>query len=459
MIKHNRKGESAGAMASLLIKIMVVVCLITACQPTPDEAVVINKYNNAMEDVIAATPAPETSQFTVGDTEGESTNMAVSEHWIDSVSSNLTTIDIDADILVPDVSSYPIFQVEPIEIDETTIKKFIDVLAKDAVKIYNNSLLTKEDCESTIIRLKKEIADLEAGIIPPDDKRSADEQIEELEQQLAYFENEYNELERTGELSNVPLNYTFKPILGNESESMLLITAQMEDGSLYTFQCNKTDYGGVKHSSICFYRKNDGKPMASDEAIKLAAENIQRLDIGDFDFGFEENRGLHFCKSLDGIPMQCMWKSEGASGGATTEQEYSYSMGEESISVQINDKGIFYLNWDSPCSVMRTVNENVELQSIEQIKQTFKKQILYNIFEADGNENKILITKVRLEYMVMPEKDNLLNFRVIPVWNFIGMDKGEDADISKESGIEVNELIYLTVNAIDGTIVDRDLGY
>ena len=69
------------------------------------------------------------------------------------------------------------------------------------------------------------------------------------------------------------------------------------------------------------------------------------------------------------------------------------------------------------------------------------------------------ITDVRLSYMRVREKDNLDEGKLIPVWDFFG-----SRDIYQDGGTEPYtedqaNMSFLTVNAMDGTIIERNRGY
>ena len=76
----------------------------------------------------------------------------------------------------------------------------------------------------------------------------------------------------------------------------------------------------------------------------------------------------------------------------------------------------------------------------------------------DGEDMDVTIDAVRLSYMRVSEQDKNYTGLLVPVWDFYGsqtwtLGNGEpytfcDPDAS-----------LLTINAIDGSIIDRSLGY
>lgn len=71
------------------------------------------------------------------------------------------------------------------------------------------------------------------------------------------------------------------------------------------------------------------------------------------------------------------------------------------------------------------------------------------------------IDKVRLTLMRVRSNDSLSDGTIIPVWDFYGTVSAHAAD-AQHSNLVSDELHYgvvLSINAIDGTVVDRALGY
>ena len=68
---------------------------------------------------------------------------------------------------------------------------------------------------------------------------------------------------------------------------------------------------------------------------------------------------------------------------------------------------------------------------------------------------------VTLRLMRVRDKDNVTEGRLIPVWDFWALDKAHAVDRSYSKYVYEDgyERVVLTINALDGTIIDRDLGY
>ena len=474
-----KKQSRAVTALSLALVLILSVVMLAACQPTPEEVIVVGKGDDTLESALAATAAPTLPPVQESQADGN-TEMVVSEHWTDSTASKLTTVNIDADVIVPNVTAYPVFEVSPLVVDQPLAEKFVNYVAQDAKEIYNGDKDSKESLEEGIVWLQKKIEETKAGHLEPDDEMTVEERLAQLENQLEECEIEYAKVVAQGDTSGEPLDYTFTQELGFPERTQACFTAEMNDGSSRLVRFERCNDGGGPTFSLIAVMDTDsfmhvkGKPVSSEEARAKALEVVKALDIGEFLLVRESTNSFYneviLYRMHDGIPVTYIDASQGNSSGVCTEEEltYNFVLWQESLSIYVNDSGVILIDWTSPCNVTRTINENLTLKPFEEIKEIFKQQILYNVYEGDENEDIVKIDEVRLGYMAIPEKGDLSNYRTIPVWDFIGPTWSDEEYASitnpqyREEGsspIPNYDISYLTINAIDGSIIDRNLGY
>ena len=92
--------------------------------------------------------------------------------------------------------------------------------------------------------------------------------------------------------------------------------------------------------------------------------------------------------------------------------------------------------------------------SFAEITDVFQRMIMVkNSWLEDTDGSTYLINRVHLGLMRIKAKDTRGEGLLVPVWDFWGIrDYSADRDVQDEG-------ICLTINAIDGTVIDRDLGY
>ena len=163
----------------------------------------------------------------------------------------------------------------------------------------------------------------------------------------------------------------------------------------------------------------------------------------------------------------------------TSEKQYRPRYTRESINIAIYEDEIVSFNWENPVKEVEVENENVMTMPFEEIMDIFEQQmsLMYNVekLSRDAPENDrheqfiksiekgyIKITDIRLGMERIPMENDLTRYRMIPVWRFYGSEylkiEGMDTDITNMAARE-GEMAYLTLNAIDGSIVDYQTSY
>ncbi|MCI8338032.1 MAG: hypothetical protein HFH62_05020 [Lachnospiraceae bacterium] len=135
----------------------------------------------------------------------------------------------------------------------------------------------------------------------------------------------------------------------------------------------------------------------------------------------------------------------------------------EAVAVSVCDSGIVDFYYLSPLSVNKTVVEKSKIKSFSEIKDTFEQMVVIenanNDSEAEEREPvSIKVTDVNLVYTRISEKDSFDTGLVVPVWNFEGTIV--DEAISGKYGYEYEKKgNILSINAIDGSVINQELGY
>ena len=136
---------------------------------------------------------------------------------------------------------------------------------------------------------------------------------------------------------------------------------------------------------------------------------------------------------------------------------------QEYLAITVGEEGIYSLTYTSPLEVTETVSTNVELLPFDKIKEKFEQYIVLNSW---GEDSTIYLNIERIELGLMriaqPNSDEYL---VVPVWDFYGSSilSSERTEYTDQEYWDMISHFYgrsyLTINAIDGSIIDRELGY
>ncbi len=195
------------------------------------------------------------------------------------------------------------------------------------------------------------------------------------------------------------------------------------------------------------------------------------------DTGYE----LEFVRTVQGIPLnQARESSYTFPGGIkmhTQLQDGSCSDGSgaarwwnERIRIRVGSRGIVMFEWVSPYEEPELVTEQAELLDFESVCEIFEKMIMvrYDWVAETNRENSfgyemiydLNVDSVKLSLMRVREKGNPTESTIVPVWDFWGTEKTHtDHEDYKDRIGSTSYKPLLTINALDGSIIDRELGY
>lgn len=130
--------------------------------------------------------------------------------------------------------------------------------------------------------------------------------------------------------------------------------------------------------------------------------------------------------------------------------------GSEYIMVYVDDSGVVRFDYESPIEVTDTVVEKAKVKSFAEIKDTFEQMVLISQAEEDVNI-EVDIDRVELVYARISEADSFDTGLIVPVWNFNGTVTAEGT-IQLKGESEGSDNV-LSINAIDSSVIDWELGY
>jgi hypothetical protein len=146
----------------------------------------------------------------------------------------------------------------------------------------------------------------------------------------------------------------------------------------------------------------------------------------------------------------------------------------EYLSITINEDGVQDLNWVGPSKVEELLNNNVTMLKFSDVMNVFSQMIFVkhkaweDTVQYNKDYKKAVITIDRIT-LGLARVQSGKQFFLIPVWDFYGTEDYIMADgtsASKQNGntddsgmMRDSLTSFLTINAVDGTVIDRNLGY
>lgn len=217
---------------------------------------------------------------------------------------------------------------------------------------------------------------------------------------------------------------------------------------------------------------NEPATLSQEEARKQADALLEQLGLTDYQCydgglysempwiespaddgtaGYRDIYSFLYMRSIDGVFVN------NAAGSKLVDEwrgeDYVKKLwGNEAVVVGVNDSGVVLFRYLTPISIGETVVEKTNIKSFNEIKDTFEEMVVIeNASEEEDGEVSVRVTDVKLVYTRISEKDSFDTGLVVPVWDFEGT-------IVNEYGDERTGNI-LSINAIDGSVINSTLGY
>ena len=482
-------------ITSIILLAAMALTLLTGCQQTPDTPAVIQKDQEQMlqtaehgKDNSALLAALEVPERFTGDWTGVN---------------GLVHVTADAEIVLPNEDKIPTGSIGRRDFAQADLDTFLRVFLKGQ-PFYKEVYLTKQEAMEQLEKFQA----MQRGDIP----LSGDATYEALPELIAYYAEQARTAPDEGELTlastcfvsegpfenmsgwsevdgkkvhlwveNMPdfwdnavyyvENYgdpnnafaqptaylpdwvskePFKPdITAREAQQMG--DALIAELGFENVVCDQITPVYFADPMVLYGAVEPGPADASPEiAVHFRYDNPEHLVV---DTGYE----LQYVRCVGDFPI-------GYTGyrGDSIEQGYSHVWVYEQIQVDVTKDGVVYFSWISPSEEPVLELEDTQLMSFEEIASIFERMFMvkYSYIQTINDNGgdahpHMKIDMVRLNIMRIRAKDDAERGLLVPVWDFWGSYKVPEV----ESPYPQEPEIFLTLNAIDGTVIDRELGY
>ncbi len=225
---------------------------------------------------------------------------------------------------------------------------------------------------------------------------------------------------------------------------------------------------------------------------ELGFDNFALVDAQQWSPQLPKDNGvwrLYYAPSVNGFPVSGARQDTTQTHDGTVYQDcwyWCYAASEESnpdtvawelenIYLDVGRDGILSFDWTAPSTqpvVQQAQSALLPFEEIAAIADTMLPEViqgpdgrvLVEVDQYNGFETRmdVDITKVSLSLMRIRDKGSLQG-TIVPVWDFWGTSDWYDAEPNaygyQEKGMNYDFQPMLTLNAVDGTVVDRQLGY
>ncbi len=461
----------------LICSLTAIILIASSCQSNPETDIVTNKKDG----IIMNTSESETSE-----TESKNEVLSYSEQFQGSEKG----IEVITDLTFSPISTpISIYRCRARDITMEEIKHWANVFFKDQPLYEPTTLRSKTEIETIILNYKARIADREQLL------QEYSGNTESVDAYITYIEGLIHSLEE--EYSNAPdsvervatdwqfHNYEYYDINrdleseNNEYDSLNkshIFRAEAEiDNTIGNITCyNRDEDDYLMHSLSYIYSKETDiteqvplKYIKQEEAQKISDEIIQQLGFSDWtlmlasankpspeDDTMNEQYFFTYVPKYDNLPS-FYYPMLSAKSDDSYAAHYYYQY----VNVMVQNGIIISVSWYSPVEITDTVEDNVQILPIAEIYQKMKDFISmkYTISTLEGNTGitsgsiEILVDHAELQMCRIKEK-NSQNFLIVPVWAFTGTISIDGFPMYEETNLAV-------INAVDGSIINAELGY
>lgn len=487
-----------------LVSCLICSTLLAGCAETPREAIVREKGNESMKNYREDEQKEMLSQ-----------KLEVPEIYEYSYQSEdgKYTLNCQAKIQVPDTDTVSVFQVQqlPFEgelIDRITEGFFGDTPVYDGVKYFQ---MTKDQIMKKLEELKGYQAE---GNLDPygyiknqveGGYEGDPDEIYSLQEDIDNWEAMYESAPQTTEKTAVMPSLGYKPEQGDTEgyfDDRFIGAVEMNE-EVYRYQLKR---GAGDHMNITVNRIENGQSelfwsnpytmedssnmvnlpkqekaqemagITQEEAVTLADTYIKRLGLEDFSaktvklsLGVEDVEEnivykkagylVSYTRDVQGVPVT----DESNYGAGLESMESTLSpWGYEKVSFLVNQDGLQNAEILNLYQIGDKETENVSLKKFSEIAGIFETMMPLQYQGMTDQKNSFEIHKVTLGYMRIydPGADNTKGL-LVPVWDFFGNWKSEISQNGENycSVQKDDTMSFLTINAIDGTVINRSLGY
>ena len=416
-------------------------------------------------------------------------------------------VNTDATVEIPDVDKISAISVTPAEVTQDLLDRITDAFFSDATLYTADSyyVQTKSEIKEILDGLKEDVAN---GNLDPNNWGTDDDgnYIYDIYADIEYWESEY---ETAPEAKTLVEGRPVAGVASQASDGQIMEensfsgVAVMNDGSKYYYKTyssgsdtlavriKKTAKAGGEalptDTSWFDYTDSNGFQKPTEESIGLSLENAKKLvqekvdKMGITDLqctgwdhavctNLEDDNTLsnigtgyhiYYNRVINGVPItQTMDSGGNLEDMDSTMETWSY----ESLEFFVDKDGIASVAYRDPYIIGETKTENLSLLPFSEIMKTYEKMMVVTNADNMEYENSRVydIDRIVLGYarIYEPSKDAHTGL-LVPVWDFFGTRKTE-TEYDGESYSDTTDYptwSYLTINAVDGSIIDRSLGY
>jgi len=503
-VKRKGRETSVSRLAILGAAMCLLSLALSGCQDSvqTEEEIVTPKQEEERAGTEAEGTEPEGEETTASSAEesaegGIAEQVQAPESYVWEGGNEVVSVKVDAPVVIPQGEGFKTWKVASRVFTQEDYDKVSAVLLKgaglwkrDEELMEGSRGFTAAEIEERIAALEEKNAEyaaqgFEGEVMDEGQERNFEEEIQEWAKLRENAPEEISSVE-------VPAIVPYVENGENMEENLLWGMATVDGRDYFVSLDNnlKEDWRWINfeirddETNSNFINIADGESSAATglprEEIKgMAKEAMAAMGFTDFGVAGEEycssfsgdelsptgeinvdqvGYGIHFTRELEGLPVTYTHAM-----GTTMEDDADTAWPYESVWLIYTKDGFAGFQWSDPYQIEKESEEYVFLLPWPEIQGIFEEMLVkkYSDLFADavGVKQELVIDEVRLGYMRVMEKGNCMEGRMVPVWDFFGSKTNHYPDAQEPYVVSGPYESWLTINAMDGTIIDRELGY
>lgn len=457
-----------------VLAVLLLLALLCACQPTPEQDVVVNRGEEDADALIHTSPAPEAVSIrdavaALAPAAEAETGMIAGRLKLDDVPDiGDVAVDFDAVVTVPDIAEWPIYAVRR---GAWSTDERIAILkaAAGGAPVYaygQYGYITKAYYEQVLRKMETSIRVQETDRIlaqDPDEDMTFTQRVQE------YFRyapetvtlqpfDETNVLDASDESVSA-----FFP--WDEQNTYVDFFAAPDQISLKVFDRKIENEDFVRQGEWLGAtpgRELTNPSLTVSEAVNKAKTFLSAIGFTDAALSEAESKKaqrshaftlevesegclLVFRRGINGIPGIAPDHPE----VNPSETSYAKAWPQERAEVYVDSDGVWMLTWQNPVKITETLTESAALMDLDSVIRIVKARIrAENMNAEDRMIASVHVKKLRLGYCIVSQKDDPDTGYTLPVWI-------TDYEVQMTDGRVVP--YSFTVSALNGAYLHLDL--
>ena len=459
-----------------------VALLVLGCVPTPEAEVVLKKDTQRMI---------ETAENAEQESLREMAEVPENMHIFQEVASTRTDvrITIDAEVVTPDTTAIPVVHMRHGEIQEDILRNIQRLIGNgsgaldefprayylaEAQKWADRRDAGELDKYDSVEELNAAIAELlsKASEAPETPVFKDEDPMDEAREIGCAMYFGWSDQETVFQLNFGPAGFIYflRDIQDRQAFGEYTVTTQGFDKWLMSTNPINNLQGRIDRGEITLRLPE----RSLEDATAFAQKVLQDIGLREFtcvgariaplipnihDIK-QKSRCVYevlFTRQINGVNIT--YTDVDASDSAFGTDSYAPPWHYEKIQMFVDDAGVFGLLFYEQYEILDTTVPSAKLISLEDAIKSFVNMIELKFARTESSTIKkdatIQVTEIRLGLTRVQEKGDLEQGYLVPSWTFFGV---YDMDARGAQGYDGTDPL-LTVNALDGTIIDLNVGY